>query len=409
MSKRKWAAIRTFPGRDGYYFVKKDMGRVHTRLVSDDPAEAEELRVRIGAKWKEVGDVAEAIALVMGDDPEPSEDEPRTTFEELGRLFLRDKLREGSRKRSGLQTSRVRIDALSKEKWAKKDVAALNFGDIDAWIAKRRRQKRTDGTVQNDLCTASAVLGHARRRGYVERGSPNIFSDCRLEGVSRRERPALDVHRARHFLDIARDETNEETFILMLAGMLTGWRLGDLASLPVANVELDYKVRGKIAPRIVAVRENEKKRRHKVAFLAPSPLLDWLTKRRASSIVGALALTNPMGRRWNSQTVNNQIRKVLLACDAGEIPRWMIDGNDGYTPFTFHGFRHTADSILKHLGVGDHVIDAQLGWQSGARSTMHRHYATAFEEDLIDAAKRLTQTVLGADSDELGATVGATG
>ena len=86
----------------------------------------------------------------------------------------------------------------------------------------------------------------------------------------------------------------------------------------------------------------------------------------------------------------------------------MIDGNDGYTPFTFHGFRHTADSILKHLGVGDHVIDAQLGWQSGARSTMHRHYATAFEEDLIDAAKLLTEALLEAKSGSLGATVGAT-
>ena len=87
----------------------------------------------------------------------------------------------------------------------------------------------------------------------------------------------------------------------------------------------------------------------------------------------------------------------------------MIDGNEGYTPFTFHGLRHTTDSILQHLGVRAHVIDAQMGWQSGARSKMHLHYATAFEEDLREAALLLTDALLGTASKKLGATVGATG
>ncbi|MHC4551110.1 MAG: tyrosine-type recombinase/integrase [Planctomycetota bacterium] len=394
MSKRKWGAIRTFPNRDGCYFVKKDGGHTHTRLVSDDPDDADEIRLRIWAKWKEGHAIPDAIALVMGDPPEAEHGTSDRSFFQLGRLFLADKERAGRRKPRGLQTSRERIEAMSQEAWALKDIASLSFEDLDAWIARRRRQGRADATIQNDLSAASAVLRHAKKRRYVERETQNIFSDCRLEAVAHRDRPALDVYRCRHFLEIACDVADDHAYHFMLAGVLTGWRLQDLASLPVPNVELSYQVRGEPAPRLVAVRATEKKRRHKVAFLAPSPLLQWLRQRLARGIGAALAFTNRAGTKWNSQTINHQIRKVLLACDQGIIPRWMIDGNDAYTPFTFHGFRHTADSIMKHLGVGDHIIDAQLGWQTGARSTMHRHYATAFEEDMYAAALKVTEALL---------------
>jgi hypothetical protein len=40
---------------------------------------------------------------------------------------------------------------------------------------------------------------------------------------------------------------------------------------------------------------------------------------------------------------------------------------------------------------------------------MYRHYATAFEEDLVSAAHRFTEALLGAGREKLGATVGATG
>jgi integrase len=220
-------------------------------------------------------------------------------------------------------------------------------------------------TVNHALKIVRMVFRAARRDGL-------LFVDP-AEGVrfvkhddSFRRRP-FSLHEVRSILEVANDEWRS----LILFGIYTGQRLGDLCTLTWAQIDLQ---RSEIAI-------TQKKTGKRLLVPIARPLYEHLLSRESGDDARAPVHPYAFGvfqKEGRVGSLSNQFAEILV--DAG-LRSHSPHSSRGVgrsskrvgTELSFHSLRHTAVSLLKDAGVPDAVVQALVGHESAAMSHRYTH------------------------------------
>ena len=218
--------------------------------------------------------------------------------------------------------------------------------------------RRRGATANRVLTILKAALNEAYREGLI----PINDAWQRVKAFRK-----VDSARIRYLTDDeARRLVNacpSDFRALVIGGLMTGCRYGELAALVVEDFNVDS---GTITIRI----SKSGKPRHVALSTEGS---EFFAHQCLGKPPGALLFTKASGRKWSA---SDQQRPVAAAYVSAKI-----------APITFHGFRHTYASRLAMKGVPLAVIAAQLGHADIRMVEKHYgHLAPNYVADTVRAA-----------------------
>jgi integrase len=150
---------------------------------------------------------------------------------------------------------------------------------------------------------------------------------------------------------------------LVVGGLMTGCRYGELAALVVKDFNADSGT--------LAIQTSKSGKPRHVVLSAEG--IEFFARQCLGKHAGILLFTKDSGRKWSA---SDQQRPVAAACVVAKI-----------APTTFHGLRHTYASRLAMRGVPLAVIAAQLGHADIRMVEKHYgHLAPNYVADTVRAA-----------------------
>jgi integrase len=254
------------------------------------------------------------------------------------------------------------------------ELARLTTDDILAFRAAEA-QRVSAATVNHEIKFLRMVFEQAKRDG--------LLAENPAESVKMLKRPHVTGRRAFTKAELQRllSSADAEWRSLILFGVYTGQRLGDLSRLTWQNVDLE---RGEI--RLVT----SKTGRQQIIWMA-EPL-----RRHVENLPAGDNPKQPLHPRAfasvsKSGKVGTLSRQFYeLMADAGlakakahRPPKENAPGRLGrriLSEISFHALRHTATSLLKNAGVSAAIVQDIIGHESAAISANYTH--------IEDAAKR---------------------
>jgi integrase len=213
--------------------------------------------------------------------------------------------------------------------------------------------------------------------------SENVAAGVRRAKASgdRASRRPFTLDELRRILRIASGEWRN----LILFGLYTGQRLGDLAKLTWRNIDLE---RGELA---FVTRKT--KRRQLVPLAGP------LRKVLEESDAGddpAEPLFPKAFTAKRSGTLSNQFYEILVSAGLAA-PRSHRANGEGrqarrkLNEISFHALRHTATSLMKNAGISPAIVQDLIGHESPAISAHYTHIEESAKRRAIDALPDLTR------------------
>jgi integrase len=262
---------------------------------------------------------------------------------------------------------------------AEAEMVYLTKEDIVAF-RNQQAKRLAVATVNLRLKILSSAFGDAWREGLIEENPVAKVSRLKAES-SQSSRRAFTIDELKLILT----HSSGEWTGLILFGVYTGQRLGDLARLEWSNIDLDEKV----------LSMTTKKTGRRQILPIASSLLKWLLKRHEENpeseyiFPDAQSKINAMGKIGS---LSNQFYKILtragLVADRSHKKKEEGDGSPkrAVSTISFHSLRHTATSLMKNAGVNSAIVQEFVGHQSKAVSQSYTHIAS---EALEAAAKVL--------------------
>jgi integrase len=264
------------------------------------------------------------------------------------------------------------LDFLGKS--ADKDMAELRAADVTEF---RNEQAKALSVASANLAlkVLRACCADAVRLGIATNNVARNVKILKRRGESRRRE--LTVAEIKRVLAACGES---EWRGLILFGIYTGQRLGDLARLTWRAINLES---GEVAL------TTRKTARRLVLPLLP-PLTDYLSTLPAGDdpdahIFPRAASANRTG------TLSNQFYEILVAAGLAEPRRHASTGKGRgaqreISEISFHSLRHSAVTFLKAAGVSDALAREIVGHESAAVSRQYTHIAVA---DLRKAMRNL--------------------
>lgn len=239
---------------------------------------------------------------------------------------------------------------------------------------------RASDTTNRYVVTLRMIFRAAHRDGFVlENPAEHVDTVKDTGGEGRRP---FTIPELQAVLEVADDEWKS----LVKFGLYTGQRLGDLAALTWANVDLN---RGEIR---LTARKTGKRLTIPISSALASHLAQLPSSDHPSSPIHprAFGIVQSQGR---SATLSNQFSELLVAAGLRDkvshasrgIGR---DSKRAASALSFHSLRHTAVSLLKDAGVPQAVVQELIGHDSAAMSALYTHVGT---EQLRKAAASLPE------------------
>jgi integrase len=250
---------------------------------------------------------------------------------------------------------------------ADQQLALITRDDILAFRAAEL-QRIAPRSVNHAIKFLRMVFKTAKEDGkYHDENPASGVKVAKLRDAIRRR--GFTIPEIRSVLKVANDEWRS----LIFFGLYTGQRLGDLARLTWANVDLD---RDEI--RFVS----RKTGRTMIIPIAP-PLREQIEKLPAgddphqSLHPRAFASVEKSGA---VKTLSRQFHELLagagLATRKPHRKSEAAPGRDGpreLSPLSFHSLRHTATSLMKNAGINASVVMDIIGHESEAISAHYTH------------------------------------
>jgi len=223
-----------------------------------------------------------------------------------------------------------------------------------------------------------SVFTAARREGLIDDNPAE-----RVTILKRRtdfERRAFTLSELKQIMELA----DEEWRGMILFGLYTGQRLGDIAVLTKQNLDLDSK----------EVRLTTGKTGRRQILPLAGPLLRYVKTIPASNdpaaplFPRANAMVQRQGRAGN---LSNLFHKILVAAGLADKRSHHSTGKGRnvsreQSEISFHSLRHTATTLLKSAGVSDAVAREFIGHDSPTVSKQYTHIPT---DTLRQAANKL--------------------
>ena len=253
---------------------------------------------------------------------------------------------------------RVRVDLSHLER---DDIAS--FRDLIA-------SSRSTGTANTTLKIIRTAFGQAKRDGLLATNPAEQVRVLKSKPTGT-ERRAFTLAELKRVLDVAEAEMKG----LIIFGLYTGQRLGDLARLTWQNLDLQRAelsfVTGKTGRQQIIPLAHPLTR-----YLHSLPASDKPTQPifpKASAVVL---------REQRSGSLSNKFYDVLVA--AGIAPKRSHKatgrGRSGkrlLNDLSFHALRHTATSLMKNAGVSSAIVQEFIGHDSPAISANYTHIETS--------------------------------
>ncbi|MES2709321.1 MAG: tyrosine-type recombinase/integrase, partial [Verrucomicrobiota bacterium] len=174
-------------------------------------------------------------------------------------------------------------------------------------------------------------------------------------------------------LKILLSEASGEWKGLILFGLYTGQRLGDLARLCWGNID---RTQGTL------VLNTRKTDRRQILPLA-EPLLHWVEKNHSAQEAKAPLFPMSSAAAEASGTVgtlSNQFQKILTRCGLSESRSHEKkeggkgrSGSRAASELSFHSLRHTATSLMKNAGISPALVQEFVGHDSKTISQNYTH------------------------------------
>ncbi len=233
-------------------------------------------------------------------------------------------------------------------------------------------------TLNNTVKIIRMIFKAAHRKRLISE-NPAENLDTVKKPKSKERRP-FKMDELRAVLAVADDEWKS----LILFGLYTGQRLGDLARLTWANVDMERSTlilstakTGKniMQPLAVPLRDH-------LGTLPAGDMYDTPLHPRAFAAVANTGHTSTLSRGFAELVASAGLRIPLSRDTLGNGRASCRNVAD----LSFHNLRHTASTLLREAGVPDAVVMEYIGHDDPA---MSRHYTHVGREALMSAAAKL--------------------
>jgi integrase len=173
---------------------------------------------------------------------------------------------------------------------------------------------------------------------------------------------------------------------LILFGLYTGQRLGDIASLTWRNVDLD---RGELAF------TTQKTKRRQLVPLA-IPLQKYLVEEMTAGDNPAEPLFPNAIAIKRIGTLSNQFYEILVS--AGLVAKRSHKSNGkgrrarrAFNEISFHALRHTATSLMKNAGISPAIVGDIIGHDSPEVNAQYTHIEESAKRRAIESLPDVTR------------------
>jgi integrase len=257
---------------------------------------------------------------------------------------------------------------------ANKDIAHLTSKEITAFRDDLSKQL-TIGSVNISVKIIRTALAQARRDGLVD-----VNEGERVTLLKRKrnfDRRPFTLGELKRIIEVADDEWRG----MILCGLYTGQRLGDIAGLTWNNVDLSRR-----ELRLVTGKTG----RRQIIPIA-RPFADYLESLTSSDNPSAPLFPRAHSTRERNiptGTLSNQFYRILVAAGLAEARTHQSTGKGRsarrqQNELSFHCLRHTTTSLMKNAGISPAIVQEFIGHNSEAIS---RHYTHIEREAMQGAA-----------------------
>ena len=172
---------------------------------------------------------------------------------------------------------------------------------------------------------------------------------------------------------------------LILFGLYTGQRLGDIASLSWRNVDLE---RGELAF------TTQKTNRRQLVPLAV-PLQKYLEELNAGDDPGEPLFPNAIAIK-RIGTLSNQFYEILVSAGLAAKRSHKSSGKGrharrSFNEVSFHALRHTSTSLMKNAGISPAIVQDLIGHDSPEVSAHYTHIEESAKRRAIESLPDVTQ------------------
>jgi integrase len=303
---------------------------------------------------------------------------PGSSVREFLQSWTANKVRETAEATGDTYTHTVEAFIESLGDRAKLDVSAITPRDILRFrdkLAARLSVSSANGAVKVVRMALKDAQAHSLVTANVAVGVRPIKS---ADGSGRR-RP-FTLKEIKRVLRVASDEWRG----IVLFGLYSGQRLGDIARLTWANIDLS---RGELA-----LVSRKTKRRLQIPIAAP--LQNFLLGMDAGEDPRQPLFPKAFAAK-RTGSLSNQFHVIMA--DAGLVEprshRSTGKGRDSRRTFnelSFHALRHTATSLFKNAGVSPAVVMDLIGHDSPAISAHYTHIEESAKRRAVDLLPDVT-------------------
>jgi integrase len=234
--------------------------------------------------------------------------------------------------------------------------------------------------VNHHVKVVKMLFRAAKRDGYLVDDPSEFVETVKQKAHEKKRRRPFTLDQIRAVLSVA----DEEWRSMILFGLYTGQRIGDVASLTWANLDLDRE----------QIRLVTQKTGAPLVIPMAAPIKAHIEKMSAPDARPELSPLHPRAqairqRHGNSGLLSNQFADLLAAAGLREKKphrKTTGEGRDGRhdnETLSFHSLRHSAVTLLKEAGIPAAVVQKLIGHESAQISEL---YTTVGEEALTKAA-----------------------
>lgn len=266
---------------------------------------------------------------------------------------------------------------------ASRDIAHLTTKEVTGLrdhLAKTLSANSANYTVK----VLRAMLNQARRDGLVETNEASRIT--LIQRVRKFERRPFSLTEIKRILEAADDEWRG----MILTGLYTGLRLGDIALLTWANLNLHEKE---------LIVTTQKTGRRQIVPLA-APLLRHFEGLPSGDDPNAplfpkahdMKTRNPHGGPLSNQFYETLVSVGLMTARTHKKKKGGRgrDSKRQLNEISFHSLRHTATSLLKNAGVSDVIARDIIGHDSAAVSANYTHIDQSTKRDALSKLPDVT-------------------
>ena len=260
------------------------------------------------------------------------------------------------------------------------DIADRDISYLDAktivGIRDKISKEKSPSTANHAIKVIRAALNQARRDGLVDQ---NEASKITLIKCHTNKRESFSMDQIKRLLSVA----NEEWRGIILTGLYSGQRLGDIATLTWSNIDLQKE----------EIHHFADKQGKSIHIPIAKPLMEYLETIPAEDIPNAPLFPKAshavLSQEGRTATLSGQFRRIMES--AGLVPKrtWKSTGKGRtstrqFNPLTFHSLRHTATSLFKEAGVPHAVVQDIIGHESEAVSRIYTHIGDQAKRDAVN-------------------------